>query len=171
MVNGLFGNPMWVAENRVEEYKGYELDFDEDYIDDWLENGFGNTSNIININRNGKTIATANSFSKAREWVNLHPIPSKSWYQKLKELVSGILNILGWELRDIRAEYIVLPEDWNDFIECLRKKQYAPESDCEEWFSIICDNFKAWAKRAADNDDEYDNYISNLESLINKIEM
>lgn len=80
-------------DHRVETYKGYELDFDNDYIDGWLEAGFGNTSNIITISYNGRQVGSADSFSDARAWVDNYIDKNTDWKKKCLDLI----NMLYYE--------------------------------------------------------------------------
>lgn len=80
-------------DHKIETYKGYELDFDNDYIDSWLEDGFDNISDVITISYNGKQVGSADSFSKARRWVDEYIDKNTDWKKKCLDLI----NMLYYE--------------------------------------------------------------------------
>ena len=76
----------------VQEYKGFELDLDTDLTNhNWEDEEYVITP-TVEIKYNGKVLATANGYRKAREWVDKHAEIREFTREEKLDILANILS-------------------------------------------------------------------------------
>ena len=107
----------------VQEYKGYEIDWNEDLLD--LENG--TVDFTVDILKDGKEVATANNVKEAREWIDKHAEQVDSdWLSNFtdygKQMIKDAQACGLWSFYDPMAgNFSFSKEQWDENQDKIKK--------------------------------------------------